>query len=140
MTLLRPQPPGIPVPRPSLGGEAYWEGCRHHQLLLARCAACGHTGLRVFTVCARCVATAPVWERSAGFGTLYSWTVVWRPPDPAFTVPYAPAIVRLDEGAWMVSAVIGCDTDDLHDGMPLRVEFHPASPQVTLPYFAPARH
>ena len=76
-------------------------------------------GLGVFTVCAHCHATTPVWEQSAGRGSLYSWTVVWRPPNPSFRVPYAPAVVRLDEGPWMMSAVIGCEPEALREGLPL---------------------
>jgi len=64
--------------------------------------------------------------------------VVWHPPNPSFRVPYAPAVVRLDEGAWMMSAVIGCEPDALHEDMRLAVEFHPASDEIILPYFAPA--
>jgi hypothetical protein len=77
------------------------------------------------------------WEQSAGLGSLYSWTVVWRPPDPSFSVPYAPAIVRLDEEFWLMSAIIGCQADDLYDGMRVGVTFHPVSDAVTLPYFSP---
>jgi hypothetical protein len=62
---------------------------------------------------------------------------VWRPPDPSFKVPYAPAVVRLDEGVWMLSAVIGCEPGELHDGMRLAVQFHAISEEITLPYFAP---
>ncbi len=138
MTLLQPQPPGVAVPRPGLHSKPYWEGCRRHELLFQHCSVCGHRGLRAFTVCAECLATAPVWERSAGTGSLYSWTVVWRPPEPALRVPYAPAVVRLDEGVWMMSAVIGCAPVDLHDGMRLAVAFHAASDDITLPYFTPS--
>jgi len=53
-------------------------------------------------------------------------------------MPYAPAVVRLDEGVWMMSAVIGCEPDALHEDMRLAMEFHPASDEITLPYFAPA--
>jgi hypothetical protein len=38
----------------------------------------------------------------------------------------------------MLSAVIGCEPDELRDGLPLSVEFHPASDEITLPYFSPA--
>jgi uncharacterized OB-fold protein len=88
--------------------------------------------------CAACGAAALSWEPSAGRGTLYSWTVVWRPQHPSFAVPYAPAIVELDEGAYVMSAMIGCEPDDLRAGMPVVVEFHAASDEVTLPYFRPA--
>ena len=137
MSLLLPQAGGIPAPRPSLHAQAYWDGCRRHQLLYQRCPGCSACGLGASTVCASCHASSPVWEPSSGKGSLYSWTVVWRPPDPSFRTPYAPAVVRLDEGAWMLSAIIGCEPEALHEGLPLRVEFHPASEGITLPYFTP---
>lgn len=59
-------------------------------------------------------------------------------PNPGFRVPYAPAVIHLDEGVWMLSAVIGCEPDELHDGLRLSVEFHPVSDEITLPYFSPA--
>jgi hypothetical protein len=68
---------------------------------------------------------------------LYSWTVVWRPQHPLFQVPYAPAIVEVEEGWYHIAAVIGCEDDELAAGMPLGVEFHPASDDITLPYFRP---
>ncbi len=138
MNFLLPQPEGVPGPRPSLHSRPYWEGCRRQQLLYQRCTACSFRGLSAFTVCARCHATSPVWEESAGGGSLYSWTVVWRPPDPSFQVPYAPAVVRLDEDFFMLSAVIGCEPEALHEGLRLGVEFHPASDESSLPYFRPS--
>jgi uncharacterized OB-fold protein len=70
-------------------------------------------------------------------GSLYSWTVVWRPQHPSFRVPYAPAIVELDEGLRLLSSVVGCEPEELHEGMRLAVEFHPASDDISLPYFRP---
>ena len=138
MTLLRAQAPGITAPYPSIHSQPYWDACREGRLLYQRCPTCGFTGLRPTTVCGSCRATTLEWVESAGSGSLYSWTVVWRPPDPSFAVPYAPAIVRLDEGFWLTSAIVGCEPDDLHDGMRLEVAFHPASDTITLPYFSPA--
>jgi uncharacterized OB-fold protein len=77
------------------------------------------------------------WAPSSGRGRLYSWTVVWRPQHPSFQVPYAPAIIALDEGWWMMSSIIGCTPEDLQADMPLQVEFHKASDEINLPYFRP---
>jgi uncharacterized OB-fold protein len=52
-------------------------------------------------------------------------------------VPYAPAIIELDEGAFLMSAVVGCEDTDLVAGLRVEVEFHPASEVITLPYFHP---
>jgi len=37
----------------------------------------------------------------------------------------------------VVSSIIGCEPDDLVDGMPVRVEFHPIGESAQLPYFRP---
>jgi uncharacterized protein len=135
--LLAAPPPGFPMPHPSARSEPFWSGCREGRLVLPLCSSCGARALRAFAACPQCGATALAWDRSAGRGTLYSWTVVWRPPHPAFVVPYAPAVVALDEGWWFLSAVVGCAPDRLGEGLVLQVEFHPASDDLALPYFRP---
>ncbi|MFZ0667227.1 MAG: OB-fold domain-containing protein [Acidimicrobiales bacterium] len=137
MSPLEPQPVGIPVPNPSVRSREYWDACRRGVLTYQQCSGCGFIGLRSFTVCARCLSHESRRKVSDGRGSLYSWTVVWRAPGPAFVVPYAPAVVELDEGFYMVSAVIGCETTDLTAGMRLEVEFHQVSEEIALPYFAP---
>jgi uncharacterized OB-fold protein len=102
-----------------------------------RCDTCGTIALRPASLCGNCLGRSLSWVASSGRGRLYSWTVVWRPQHPSFQVPYAPAIVALDEGWYMMSAVVGCEPEDLRADMPLAVEFHPASDDITLPYFRP---
>jgi hypothetical protein len=135
--MLEPQPVGIPVPNPSAASKPYWDGCARGELLYQRCDDCGTIALRPGTVCASCLSRSLSWAKSSGEGSLYSWTVVWRPQRPSFTVPYAPAIVTLAEGFRMVSAIVGCETDDLSADMSLAVEFHPVSDEIFLPYFRP---
>ena len=135
--MLAPQQPGIPVPTPSWRLTPYWEGCRRGELLHFRCPACSHAEPRPFGLCSRCGGDAGAWVAGGGRGRLYSWTVVWRPQHPTFSVPYAPAVVELDEGYFMMSAVIGCEPEDLRTGMRLEVDFHPASSDIVLPYFRP---
>jgi uncharacterized OB-fold protein len=77
------------------------------------------------------------WLTSSGRGRLYSWTVVWRPQHPSFKVPYAPAVMAVEEGWWLMTSVIGCAPGALRDGLPLQVEFHPAGGDIWLPYARP---
>jgi len=135
--MLEPQPVGIPVPNPSAASKPYWEGCARGELLYQRCDDCGTIALRPDTVCGKCLGRSLSWARSAGEGTLYSWTVVWRPQRPSFTVPYAPAIVTLDEGFRMMTSIVGCEPEQLAADMAVAVEFHPASDEISLPYFRP---
>lgn len=138
MTALRPQVDGIPVPRPSLASVAYWEGCRRGELRYQRCAACEALQTNPVTRCWRCHRPDPEWVTATGRGTLYSWTVVWRPQHPAFEVPYAPAVVELDEGPRVLAAVVGCEPDELAEKMALEVTFHRVDDEITLPFFRPA--
>jgi len=137
MTTLVPQQPGIPAPYPTRLSQRYWDGCREGEIRFQRCDNCGAVPPRPTTICPRCLSRSLTWETSAGFGSLYSWTVVWRPQHPAFRVPYAPAIIELDEGLVLMSAMVGCDPEDLFAGMRVQAEFHPASDTITLPYFHP---
>ncbi|MCU1449865.1 MAG: hypothetical protein JWP02_2035 [Acidimicrobiales bacterium] len=136
-TTLQPQAPGIPVPTPSPMSAPYWDACGRGELVFQRCDDCGTIALRPTTLCGTCLGASLSWVPSSGLGRLYSWTVVWRPQHPSFNVPYAPAIVALDEGWFMMSAVIGCEPDDLRADMRLAVEFHQASDEIALPYFRP---
>lgn len=135
--LLQPQPPGVPTGATSLAAEPYWEGCRQGELRYQRCGACGSANLRPAPTCSACGRRAMAWTVSAGTGRLYSWTVVWRPQHPSFRVPYAPAIVHLDEDFYLMSAVVGCEPGELRAALPLAVEFHPANDDIVLPYFRP---
>jgi hypothetical protein len=47
------------------------------------------------------------------------------------------ALVELDEGIFVVTSIIGCSPDELVEGLPLEVEFHPVSESQKLPYFRP---
>ncbi len=138
MTLLQPQTGNIPRPFPTVVSRPYWEACQRGELLFQRCAKCHRITHTPAIMCAHCTARELSWEPSAGTGTVYSWTTVWRPQTPAFTVPYTAVIVDMDEGWQMLSNLIGCEHDAVHVGMRVQVEFHALDEEITLPYFRPA--
>jgi uncharacterized protein len=137
VNLLSPQPPGTPSPVPSRFSAPYWEGCARGELLYLRCSACHLALADAPRICWRCHSRDLRWEASRGRGRLYSWSVVWRPQSPAFEVPYAPAIVQLDEEIFVLSSIIGCRPEELTGGMEVTVEFHPSGDSSKLPYFRP---
>ena len=138
MTLLTPQIGDIPKPYPTIISQRYWDGLRYGELLFQRCGACNGISHTPAVVCAHCNARDQLtWERSAGTGTVYSWTTLWRPQTPAFAVPYTALIVDLDEGWHILSNLVGCEHDAVEIGMRVEVVFHPIDDQITLPYFTP---
>jgi hypothetical protein len=55
----------------------------------------------------------PGWELAAGFGELISWVVYHPAPQPVLRarLPYAVAIVELDEGPRMIASLQGVPGD-----------------------------
>ena len=137
MTILEPRLTGIPVPRMSPESTRYWEGTRLGELRFQRCDACATANFGPGLVCRACRSRDLTWVAGTGAGAVYSWTVVWRPQTPAFDVPYAPAIIRLDEGYDLLTALVGLDHTEITEGLRVAVEFHPISAEITLPFFRP---
>jgi hypothetical protein len=138
VTLLEPQREGIPLPVPTATSQPFWDGCGRGELLYQRCGSCGRPVFNPASVCRWCGGADLEWLRSAGEGSIYSWTVAWRPQRPSFQTPYVPIIVDMDEGFQMLSNLIGCEPDAAHGGMRVIVEFHSVGGDITLPYFRPA--
>ncbi len=136
---LEVQPPGIPLPQPTVLSQPHWDGCRRGELLVQRCLDCAGYVFIPQHACTHCLSDRLEWVQSSGRGTVYSYTTVYRPQQPAFATPYVSAIVELDEGWHMLTNLIGLEIAAVRVGMPVEVEFHAASSEITLPYFRPAR-
>jgi uncharacterized OB-fold protein len=135
---LEPQAAELPHAEPGPVTAPFWEACRRSELLYQRCGACRAVTFPPLEFCRECQARDQRWARSAGRGVLYSWTVVSRPVTPAFSAPYAPAIVTLDEGYHMVTNIINTTARRLRPDLPVRVVFIDVSGGLVLPYFEPA--
>jgi uncharacterized OB-fold protein len=138
MALLVAQPGPLPLGPPSALALPFWEGAAAGELRYPRCSACGKADFPAAPNCRFCLSDALVWAVSAGQGTVYSYTIVWRPVTPAFVTPYAPAIVELDEGYSIMTNLIGLDSDDVAVGLRVTVDFGALTDGPTLPYFRPA--
>jgi uncharacterized protein len=130
-----------PLPAITEDGAPFWEGCRHRQLRVQRCTACGHLRWPPSILCPKCLAEGGEWTALSGRGTIYSFIIVHRPQHPAFfdDVPYNVAIVELDEGVRMHSNVVECANEELRVGLPVEVVFDERNEEITLPRFRPRR-
>ena len=135
--LLAPQHGELPHAEPGPLTRPFWDGCAAGELLFQRCRACAAPQFPPAEMCRACLSPDLAWERSAGLGTLYSWTVVHRPVTPAFDVPYAPAIVDLAEGYQMMTNLIGLPPDAITPALPVQVDFYETGSGLRLPYFRP---
>lgn len=123
-----------------LGGDPadlpFWQGCQQGLFLLHRCDICQ----RHYWPASRCIEhgdTAMEWAVTSGHGELYTYTVLHRALTPAMRdkVPYVVAVVKLDEGPFFHSNIIGCRHDQVSVGMRLTAEMVTHDNGMTVPVF-----
>lgn len=129
-----------PLPDPTPISQPYWDACRHHQLELQQCVDCGSFRFPPGYMCPSCASMALRWKRVSGRGRVHAYTVVHRPPHPAFAkdAPYVVALIELAEGVVLMSNVVGCPAEQVRVGMPVQVTFDDVSADIALPKFEPA--
>jgi uncharacterized protein len=124
-------------PHPTSLSRPFWDGCRDHKLLFQRCSHCHRSNFDPAPVCPWCRTNTLEWEESSGTGSIYSWSVVWQAPTPAFVVPYVAIIAKLLEDFYMVSDLVHADPSELRMDLPIVVKFEDFD-DFTLPYFQPS--
>ena len=127
----------LPLPQPTELSQPYWDACRRGELIVQRCDDCGEHVFIPQVACTRCFGANLTWVPSSGRGTIYSFTIVHRPQQPAFEVPYAIAIVEMEEGWYTLTNIVGCELEAVQIDMPVEVEFRAISDAITLPMFRP---
>lgn len=137
MTVLTAQRVCVPTIKTSPLSALFWNAVERGELTFQRCSSCGQANFDPTPNCRWCLSTDLTWETSAGTGTIESWTVVWRAPLQTFEVPYAPALVRLDEGYRMIAQLVHCDTEAIRTGLRVRATFPRPDSGVTIPCFQP---
>jgi uncharacterized OB-fold protein len=114
-----PDPAAPPVDRDT---APWWQATRARTLLVQTCQVCGHRQHYPRAVCTACGSAELGWTTASGHARVVSHTTVHRAPSPAFPPPYVLALVRLDEGPQLLTAVDGdvrCDDAVVLDWRPL---------------------
>lgn len=116
----------------------FWEAAARGELTRPVCDACGRSFFSPQLACPHCGSEAWTWTVSSGRGTVYSATVVHRPPSPDFTAPYVVAVVDLDGEGWSLLAnIVDCEPSSVTIGLPVTVAWRRTAEGAALPAFAP---
>lgn len=85
-----------------------------------------------------CGASDLRWVRASGRGTVFTYTVAFRPTHPAFAErgPYVIAVVELEEGPKMTTNIINVEPAAVAIGMEVEATFEDVG-DVALVYFRP---
>ncbi len=119
--------------------EAYWRAAKRHELFLQQCNDCDEVIYFPRVMCYHCLSEDLGWFKSTGFGTVYSFTIIHQVAHQGFSaeVPYVYAIIDLDDGARMISNVVGTDPSAVYVGMQVKVIFDDVTPEISIPKFEP---
>ena len=133
---MRPLRPGDVAPDDL--DAPFWDACREHRFLVHRCATCGRSYWPV-SCCIDHGSDAMQWQTATGRGEVHTYTVVHHVYDRSLEdrVPYALAVVQLDEGPFFHCDIVGCDPQDVHVGMRVAVVFDAIDDDTVIPRFTP---
>jgi uncharacterized OB-fold protein len=121
----------------------FWAATAAHELRLQRCDTCEAFRFIPSEICSRCHSESATWTRVSGFGRIFTYTVVYRAPTPAYQrdAPYVIVHVDLTEGPRIIGNLVGCPLDQVCIGMPVEVAFEDLDLDgsgITLYRFRPA--
>ncbi|MDA8043953.1 MAG: OB-fold domain-containing protein [Actinomycetota bacterium] len=118
--------------------RGFWTSGSDGVLRVRRCTACGTWQHPPRVMCPQCRSRQLDWAGTAGVGSVYSYTVNWRPWNPVVPVPYVIALVELDEqaGLRLTTNLVNCDLSSLAIGLRVEVVFE-AHGEIYVPLFQP---
>ena len=128
---------GRPIAEPDDLTQPWWDATKDERLLLQRCVDCNEYQHYPRALCTHCHSTNLEYAESEGRGEVYSFSVIHRPPHPAFTPPYVLALIRLAEGPVLLSNIVDVPEDSIRCDMPVELRWEPLPDGRKLPLFAP---
>jgi uncharacterized OB-fold protein len=101
--------------------RVFFEAAHRGELLYQRCPSCDHRQFYPRLLCTKC-GGATAWATASGRGVVHTFTVVRQNFAPPFKdeLPYAVAMVELEEGVRMLGNVTDLPVEQVKIG--LRVE------------------
>lgn len=127
------------VPAPDAVTEPFWKAAARGVLSMQRCGTCKKLVFYPRPICPNCGSQRLEWETLSGVGTVYSFSVVYRPAHPGMAqeVPYVVALVEIEDGVRLMTNLVECDPDKIEVGMEVEAVFEKLSDEISLPLFRP---
>jgi uncharacterized protein len=129
--------PARPLPVPTTETAPYWRAAHEGRLDIQRCRACARHQFYPRRFCTACLSDQLEWVTACGRAHIYTYTVCHVAAHPAFEsrVPYAMAMVELEEGVRLLAGIVDTPLDKLAIGAPLELRFERIAETLALPMF-----
>jgi len=129
-----------PIPKPTPETKPFWDAAKQHVLRIQRCRDCAQHYFYPRPLCPQCLSRNVEWVDCSGRGRLHTYVINYRPPRNFPTQqPFIIGIVELEEGARIMSNIVGvaADPQQLRCDMAVEVVFEDITDTITLPKFRP---
>ena len=128
-----------PLPELTAENTAFWKGGASGALMIVFCDDCTHAIHPPQRICPRCLSQQVAPRAVPGTGVVYTCTVNHQPWTPDMKVPFALAVVDVDDapGVRVTGEVVGVDPDMVAIGQRMRVCFREFD-DVWIPLWEPA--
>jgi uncharacterized OB-fold protein len=102
-----------------------WREKRERYLAIGvQCTECGHKNFPSTQLCLNCGGSKLTEYKLAEFGEIISFTMITQTaPEMEKYLPYAIALIKLDDGVKITAQVIDVDYDKIKEGMKVRMVF-----------------
>ncbi|WP_163506507.1 thiolase C-terminal domain-containing protein [Fodinicola acaciae] len=127
-----------PLPQPTLASAAFWRSGADGVLRICRCGDCGRHFHPPLPLCPSCRGREVSLSPTSGTAVVVGFSVNHQRWLPDFPPPYVVAVVALaeDDRARLTTNIVGCEPDEVHVGMRVRVRFEQHE-DVYVPLFEP---
>lgn len=118
----------------------FWEATKEKKLLVQRCISTGKYQYYPRAASIHDFGGPVEWVEVEGKGKVYAISVMHRAGNPLMMdkVPYAVALIEVEEGFRMMSNVVNCPVEDIKVGMDVKLTWEELSDGRHLPLFEPA--
>jgi uncharacterized OB-fold protein len=120
------------IPAPAINPETrpFWDAAAQGRLMVKKCLQCGEAHFYPRSICPFCHSDRTEWLAASGRGTIYSYSIMRRAPEP-----YAIAYVALEEGPKMLTNLVDCVFDEIAIGKAVRLAWQPSDGGPPVPMF-----
>nr|WP_281363977.1 Zn-ribbon domain-containing OB-fold protein [Microbacterium immunditiarum] len=127
------------MPLVDVDTSSWWSAVAEGRLLIETCTTCGHAYLYPRRMCPSCWSPEVQLVEVSGRGTVYTSAIVRMNDLSPFKdwVPYALAMVELEEGQRLMTNVVGIAPEEVRIGMPVRFEPRDLADGIAAPVFVP---
>ena len=126
-----------PAPLLTEDNHWFWDAARDGKIVAQRCSGCHRLRHPPRPMCPWCRSLQFEIADLSGRGSVYSYSILHHPQNPAFEYPVIAALIDLEEGVRVLSNLVDVEPGDVHIGMPVAVDFRATLRDGRVPVFRP---